>query len=385
MADSEPIDIAIVGFSGVIGKRHTSEVLRNPSTNLVALVDPAPTGPSIAASHSVPYFRSVQDLLLSSTTTGDPKPLAAIICTPNHTHVAVAKELASAGIHILLEKPLSVSAEEGRELVRYIGKKRVRLLVGHNRRFNRYVIATKKAIEQGLLGDITAVSALWMNYKPLDYFNGDSSLVWRSSKSHGGGVVLIDLVHEVDLLQHFFGPIVRVHAEKTISRRAEEDGLAVEESDRSEEGAALTLRFRSGVVGTLLVSDHVVSPHNYEATTRENPVPLSAWRDHETDAYRIFGTEASLSMPDMVLWSYGAGRKKGWLTELEREEVPVDDDPRAPFRRQLDHFVQVVRGEAEPNCSAEEALRAVLVCNVVAQALDSPSGTSRVPDLVDLE
>ncbi|EXJ77841.1 hypothetical protein A1O3_09000 [Capronia epimyces CBS 606.96] len=378
MAVSTPIDIAIVGFSGAIGKRHTAEVLSNPSTNLVALVDPSPAGPEIAASHSIQYFSSVQELLSSTNR----KPAAAIVCTTNHTHVAVAKELATAGIHILLEKPLSSSTTEGLELVRFVREKDVRLLVGHHRRFNRHIIATKRAVEEGLLGQITAVSALWANFKPADYFNSDPALAWRSSKSRGGGVAVINLVHEIDLLQYFFGPIVRVHAEKTVPRREKNEvPEAVEEHDRAEEGAALILCFRSGIVGTFLLSDHVVSPYNYEATTRENPIPLADLADEQVDVYRILGTEGSLSVPDMVRWSYGAGRKKGWQTELQKERLPVDDDARPPFQRQLDHFVQVIRENAQPRCSPTEALRAVLVCETISRALDAPGGTLEVPDV----
>lgn len=375
MGASTPLDIAIVGFSGAIGKRHVSEVVLNASTNLVALVDPAPASSTVASSLNVPYYASVGELLSSATS----RPAAAIVCTPSHTHVAVATELAAAGIHILLEKPLSTSTAEGQQLVRFVRERGVQMLVGHHRRFNRHVVATKTTIEQGSLGDITAVTGIWATYKPSAYFDADPVLAWRSSRSRGGGPVMINLVHEVDLLQHFLGPITRVHAEKSVSRRTTTG--PVDANDRAEEGAALVFRFQSGVVGTFLLSDRVVSPYSYEASTRENPVPLSALPDEQIDVYRILGTEASLSVPDMLRWSYGAGREKGWLTDLQRETVPVDDDPRPPFHRQLDHFVEVVRGEATPRCSPEEAIRAVLVCEVIKAALDSPDGVATVPDL----
>jgi predicted dehydrogenase len=359
----DPVTIAIIGFSGLIGARHTTHVLANPSTKLVALVDPSPTAAPIAASHKVPYYPTVAAMLAETT------PDAAMICTPNSTHVPVAMELASAGIHLFVEKPLCTSVAEGLELVKFAKEKGMKLLVGHHRRFNPYVIATKKAISEKKLGEVTAVSGLWTNYKPAEYFDGNERLRWRSRKSEGGGVVLINFVHEIDAMQYFFGRCVRVHAEKTISRRG--DG-----EDKAEEGVVLTLRFESGVVGVFVISDCVVSPHSFEAGTDENPMIAPATRadGEKVDCYRILGTEGTLSVPDMTFWSYGAG-KKSWENELQREKVDIDTDQRVPFERQLDHFVRVVRGTEEPRCSGVEGLRAMMVCDAVRRAIDSESGT----------
>lgn len=369
------ITIAIIGFSGLIGRRHTKHVVDSSFTSLVALVDPSPAAVELAKSYpNVPLFVSVSEMLDSPTI---PKPDAAIVCTPNQTHVPVGLELVAAGIHVLVEKPISTSIADGQKLVAEAKKHGVKVLVGHHRRFNPYVIATKKAIESGSLGDVTAVSALWTTFKPSEYFDANPALKWRSSKSQGGGVVLINFVHEIDLMHHFFGPTTRVHAEKTISRRKHAG-----EDDSVEEGVALTLRFESEVVGTFIISDHVVSPHNFEAGTGENPMLPRARRENgeEIDVYRIFGTEATLSVPDMVRWSYGSG-KRTWERELIRDKVHIDKDTRVPFERQLDHLVTVVRGEEEPSCSGEAGLRAMIVCDCVRRALESESGTVEVPSI----
>ncbi|KAJ4205336.1 hypothetical protein NW767_004130 [Fusarium falciforme] len=93
----------------------------------------------------------------------------------------------------------------------------------------------------------------------------------------GEGVILINLIHEVDLLHQIFGPIIRVHAEKTISNRGFE----------ADEGAALTFRFQSGVVGSFIVSDNLLLPYNFEAGTGENPLIPKTGQDF----YQIFSTD----------------------------------------------------------------------------------------------
>ena len=94
------IKIAITGF-GTIGPRHADAVLRNDDLKLVAVVDPVSGPASIAFKYGAKFYNSLEELLASPH-----KPDAAIICTLNHTHTAAANLLSSAGVHILIEKPL---------------------------------------------------------------------------------------------------------------------------------------------------------------------------------------------------------------------------------------------------------------------------------------
>ncbi|KAJ5689902.1 Oxidoreductase N-terminal [Penicillium macrosclerotiorum] len=350
------VKVAIVG-AGLIGPRHAHSVISNPSTELVALVDPAPTGPTTAAELKTNFYTSVAALLASPH-----KPDAAIVCTPNHTHVPVAKELLAGGVHVLLEKPVSDTLETGRSLLKFAkepAQAHLKLLVGHHRRFNPYVRATKSVLESGSLGRPIAVNGLWTLYKPDPYFAPPTD--WRASGARGGGVIPINLVHDIDLMHHFFGPIVRIQAEKILPQRPSPPHDA-------DEGAALTLRFASGVVGTFLVCDATPSPHNFETGTGENPM-IAASREG-SDFYRIFGSDASLSVPDLTRWSYDGSSEKSWSNPLSTEKIPLPDEA-APFDLQLAHFVDVIRGNAEPSCSGEEGLRALIVCKAVETAMQT--------------
>ncbi|CAG9941608.1 unnamed protein product [Clonostachys rosea f. rosea IK726] len=372
---NQNIRLAIIGFSGLIGKRHTTHVLANPSTELVATVDPSPTAPTVASSlgiEHVPLFTSIAEMLNSNV----PRPDAAIVCTPNHTHVPLATELVEAGIPVLVEKPLSNDVESGQGLVNLARSKGVPLLVGHHRRFNPYIIAAKHALESGEVGKVTAISGIWAVFKPDPYFDASPVGAWRKYKSQGGGVVLINMIHEVDNLQFLFGPIIRIHAEETLRRRTTTAGG--DDDDAAEEGAALTLRFASGVVGTFIISDAVVSPHNFEMGTGENPTMPRVRLPHgsdEIDVYRIFGTEGTLSVPDMRLWRYHEGTEKSWTSPIGYEKLAIDQDPRVPFDRQLDHFVKVVLGQDEPNCTGQQGLSALEVCEAIRSAIRSDTGT----------
>lgn len=295
---------------------------------------------------SVPFFSSIQQILETGC-----RPDAAIVCTPNSTHVPVSQELFAAGIHVLVEKPIATDLESGRQLLLAAEAAGKHLLVGHHRRFNPYVTATKRALEQGSIGRLIAISGLWATCKPDSCFLPPTD--WRA-KSGTGGPILINLIHEVDILQYLMGPIVRVHAEQALSQRGH----------AAEERAAILMRFASGVVGTFILSDATPSMHNFESGTGENPMIPQAGKD----LYRIFGSEGTLSVGDMKLSSYGDAAKS-WSNSLQEQTIPVGSE--VPFDEQVRNFVRVVQGIAEPRCTGEDCLQALVVCDAVRRALDT--------------
>jgi len=342
------ITIAVVGF-GIIGPRHADAILKNDALTLVAVVEPMPQADTVAAAekYGANFYLSLGDLLASSH-----KPDAAIVCTPNHTHVAIAKELADAGVHMIIEKPLCTDVGTGRELAAHLEEARarsgVRTVVGHHRRFSPYAVATAKAVASGSLGMIVGVNGLWSTLKPKSYFDAE----WRRTKA--GGPILINLIHDVDLLHSFLGPIVRVQADKAAPRRGFE----------AEEGAAIIFRFKSGAVGTFFICDNVASPFGWESGTGDD----ARLAHNGQDCYRIFGTDATLSVPDMTRWSYDGCAVKNWEGRMISNQLEVDTE--VAFERQLEHFVEVMRGQEEPRCTPEAGLAALIVCEAVKKSLE---------------
>ncbi|KAK5412396.1 hypothetical protein LTR06_005366 [Exophiala xenobiotica] len=342
---AELVKIAVIG-AGLIGPRHAQTVSNDPNAVLAAIVDPMQAGAELPSKLKVPYYRTIAQLLESAD-----KPDGAIICTPNHTHVAVGLQLARGGVNILVEKPISTDIKSGQELVRTAEELGVKVLVGHHRRFNSYMRAAKWALDAGKIGDPIAINGIWATYKPIDYF--DPPAEWRRTKT--GGVILINLIHEVDLLHYLLGPITKVYAEPIPHRRGFD----------ADEGAAITFRFKSGAVGSFLLSDNVPSPHNFEAGTGENPLIPRAGKDF----YRLFGSEGTLSVPDMSITSYRDSSAKSWLAPMTSEVV--DLDVKTPFELQLAHFVRVIKGQEEASCSGADGLAALVICNAVVQSVET--------------
>ncbi|EME41484.1 hypothetical protein DOTSEDRAFT_73783 [Dothistroma septosporum NZE10] len=345
MIQPASISIAIVG-SGLIGPRHAESVMGCAEATLLCLVDPRPDAVSVAEAFGVPIFGSIQVMFEQGVV-----PDAAIVCTPNDTHVSVSQDLLRAGVHVLVEKPISTDLESGRQLLRAAQAAERQLLVGHHRRFNPYVTATKRALVSNAIGTPIAVSGLWTTFKPVSYFEPPTE--WRAM-SGTGGPILINLIHDVDLLQYLMGPIARVHAEPTLSQRRH----AV------EEGAAVLLRFASGVVGTFILSDATPSVHSFESGTGENPMIAQTGKDF----YRIFGSEGTLSVGDMKLSTYGS-TEKSWSNSPQGEQILVGSE--VPFDEQVLNFTRVVKGLERPRCTGQDGLQALLVCDAVKRSIDT--------------
>lgn len=108
---SGPTKIVIVG-TGLIGPRHAQAVLQEPTAELSCIVDPNPAAQKVAQDLGTIWYASTKEMLAAGC-----RPDAAIVCTPNHTHVPVSKELLEAGIHVLVEKPISGDVESAQSMV----------------------------------------------------------------------------------------------------------------------------------------------------------------------------------------------------------------------------------------------------------------------------
>lgn len=376
LPSTTPLKLAIIG-AGLIDPRHAQTALKDPDVTLVALVDPSPAAAQLATTLGTRHYPSPAALLRHVVLPDSPlhddsdKPDAALVCTPNSTHVAVPRELLSAGIHVLCEKPLAVDVASGQSLVDHAVARQVRLLTAHHRLFNSYVVAARRILTSttaaaappgGPVGRVTAVSGLWALYKPPAYF--DPPTEWHRS-GEAAGLVLINLIHDIDALHYLLDShIVRVAAFAAPKRRTAYDAT---------EGGAILLHFANGVVATFVLSDAVVSPHAFEMGTGENPMIPHTGRD----VYRIFGTEGTLSVPDLKRSFYAEGVEKSWGSEVTEVTEKVEDwllegeMGKMPFELQMAHLVKVLRGKEEPVCTGEDGLAAVRVALVVKKALQT--------------
>jgi predicted dehydrogenase len=334
---AKPVTLAVMG-AGLIGKRHVEHILGEPSAELIAIVDPSDVGRVLAAEHGVKWFASFAGMLQTE------KPEGVVIATPNQLHLVNGLEVIAAGIPALVEKPLAVDVSEGSQLVSAADEAGVPLLTGHHRRHNPMIQKAKEIIDSGRLGKIVSVHGFCWFLKPEDYFDVE----WRKKK--GAGPVFLNLIHDVDDLRYLCGDVVSVQALESSDTRGNE----------VEDAAAILLRFKSGALGTINVSDAIVAPWSWELTAGENP----AYPHTEESCYFIGGTHGSLTVPYLDVWQNK--EKRSWTEPIERERITFED--RDPLTLQIRQFTNVIRGKEAPLVSGREGLETLKVIEAAKEA-----------------
>lgn len=335
-----PVQLAVLG-AGLIGKRHIEHINKEPEAELYAVVDPAPAGQEIASAWGVKWYPNFAAMISSG------KPDGVIIATPNQMHVTNGLEAIAANIPALIEKPLADDLVGGVRLVEAAEKAGVPILTGHHRRHNPMIQRAKAIIDEGRLGQIVTVHGFFWLMKPDDYFD----LRWR--QEIGAGPVLLNLIHDIDLLRYLCGEVEAVQAFQSNAVR----NYPVDET------TVVIVKFASGALGTMNITDTVVAPWSWEHTTGENP----DYPHTDQICYQIGGTHGSLSVPRLELWTNEA--KRGWWEPFRIERhVAADEDP---LRLQIRQFCRVIKGEEKPLVSGYEGLMTLKVMDAVKLAANS--------------
>lgn len=214
-----PQTVLVVGF-GSIGKRH-AQIIRElfPEIRLVVLRHKKSIG-------SIDQLKYVDHVVYSISEAIDLKPDFAIIANPAPFHLSVSVPLVKAGIHLLIEKPLSTNCEGIDQLVKLCKEKQVLVMIGYHLRFLPSIKFFQKELTNLTIGKIYSVHATvgqnLVTWRPgIDYRKSVSA-----QKKLGGGV-LLELSHELDYLTMLFGKFQWTSA--YISHKSELD-IDVEDS-----------------------------------------------------------------------------------------------------------------------------------------------------------
>jgi UDP-N-acetyl-2-amino-2-deoxyglucuronate dehydrogenase len=272
----------------------------------------------------------------------DPAVDAVLVLTPPDTHRAVVEQAARAGKHVLVEKPLAASLAEAQALVDTCALQGVRLAVMLQHRLRPASLALAELLADGSLGNVTSASASVRWWRPQSYYDvpGRGTLA-----RDGGGVLMTQAIHTLDLLLQFTGAPVEVRGFATTSRVHRME---------CEDTAVAILRFTNGAVATV------------DATTAAAP--------GYPECITLNGTRgsATLQAGGLHVWvEDGAG---GWR-ELRSGAThasgaganPMAFD-HAPHRAVIADFLQAIEQDREPQVSGASAL---LVQRVIGQILGS--------------
>ncbi len=166
-----------------------------------------------------------------------------ILCTPNKTHASIGIDVAKAGKHIIVEKPIDSRLEAADALIQSCRDEKVKLTCIFQHRFDPSVKILKKAIETNQLGKISFGGCYGKFYRSPGYFK--SSPGRGTWKVDGGGTVIMNAIHYIDILQHLMGPIDEVFS---YAATLGHDDIEVEDV------ATTVVKFKSGALGAVEAS-----------------------------------------------------------------------------------------------------------------------------------
>lgn len=335
-----PITRILLVGAGAIGRLHAGEITKCTFCTLSGIVDPTLQGREWAETLNIPWFATLEDALIYGP------PDAAIVATPNHTHRALALKLIDAGVVTLVEKPIASSLEDAGDIVRASEESGVSVLIGHHRRHNPIIREAKSIIEGGTLGRLTSVTIMALFNKPDEYF----SIPWR--REAGGGPILINLIHEIDLVRYLYGEIRTVQAIASNARR----GFDVEDT------ASVLMRLENDVLVTVSLSDCVSAPWSWDLQSGE----ISSYPTPPTSVTTtmVAGSNGSLSLPSLDIWSYQG--KRDWYEPLTRSTTGYFKE--SPYIAQLRNLCDVAQGRALPVVPAKEGLLTLRATLAAAEA-----------------
>ena len=320
----------IVGL-GSIGKRHLA-CLRSiePEARIVVwrqFHQDSTTVPN-GADHIVVDLESA----LSFT------PTYAIIANPASEHVKTALKLTEAGIHLLVEKPLSHNMDHVDALISICAEKGLVLMVGYVLRFNRSLRAFREHIKSGQMGRIVSFRAEVGQYLPKWRPGSDYHAGVSAQKALGGGA-LLELSHELDYVRWIFGEV------KTVSGAVRNSGLLdIDVEDIVE----LILEFESSDGASVLGSVHLDMLQRAPCRT-----------------CRVVGEHGVLEWDGLAhRVRYFDGGSGAWDILFDGQAIERND----MFIEQLRNFIHAVRANCQPMVSGQDGKAVMEVVQAARQA-----------------
>jgi predicted dehydrogenase len=310
------VRVAVVGC-GHFGRYHAQKYAALPGAELVACVDANPAAAARVAQEVGSFATARLDDVVDRID-------AASVAVPTKHHYAVGRELLEAGKHVLIEKPLAATREEGGALVE-LAEARGRILqVGHLERFNAAILALADVIREPLFVESHRLGG------------------FVAGRGTDVSIVLDLMIHDIDLIQEFIGrPLASV------------DAVGVPVLTEQDDIANARLRFEGGCTVNVTAS-------------RVSMTPQRRMRLFQHDAYIAIDFQTR----EATIARRGIGKPLPMLPGIGVEERQFE--PNDALALEVDSFLAAIAGEAPVTVSGRAGLRALDTALWITEALQRP-------------
>jgi predicted dehydrogenase len=226
------LNFAIIGC-GRIGTRHAEHIVN--TGKLVAVCDNELSKATLLSEkYGAPAFQDIDELLQKI------KEIDVVaICTPNGLHAIHSIKALKSGFNVLCEKPMALSAVDCGEMIKAAERNNRRLFVVKQNRFNPPIAAVKKAIDDGIFGEVYSIQLNCFWNRNEDYYHNS----WKGTLDLDGGTLFTQFSHFIDLLYWMFGDVRQAQA--FMNNYAHKGIIEFEDT------GVIALEFLNGVIGTI--------------------------------------------------------------------------------------------------------------------------------------
>ena len=316
------MNFGIIGY-GTIGKTHAQVIESLPGAKLTAIATRTPENAWAAGEkHGCAFYTDYREMLKRNDID------IVTICTPAALHLPMALNAAAAGKHCIVEKPIEINVERSLRMIEAFDRRGLTLSVIFQHRFDPASRAIKDAVDCGAFGKLNYGAARTVWFRDGDYYR---ATVWRGAwDGDGGGALMNQAIHSIDLLQWLMGPVEAVCGKY--------DTLYHKEIETEDIGLAL-LRFRSGALGVI------------EGMTL-------AWPGRQSEI-GVFGQLGSAGIRGDALEHYSFKSGKDPRFEALLEQGKEESSTHPSFARQYEDVIDAAEHGRPPLVTGQEGLKSV--------------------------
>ncbi len=322
-----PLGVAIIG-AGMVANTHVTALQGLPEAHITGVCGRNPaSAAAFAAKYGLRVFGSYEEALADKETS------LVSICLPPALHVDFGLKAAAAGKHLVLEKPMDISAEKARRLIREYRAKKLTLAVIFQNRFTPAARRVKKALDAGLLGRLILGDAYVKWYRSPEYY---ASNAWRGTLNvEGGGALINQAIHTIDLLQWFMGGVKSLSGmTRTSLHKIETEDLGV-----------AAVEFAGGALGVI------------EGTTAVTP--------GYKERIELHGTKGSVTLTGGLVteWKVEGCKEEDYL-DVQKVSYGATNSPAISdvnHRAQLLDVITAINEGRDPLVTGEEGLKSLQI------------------------
>jgi UDP-N-acetyl-2-amino-2-deoxyglucuronate dehydrogenase len=280
-----------------------------------------------------------------------------IICTPHPNHAEVAIKAAKAGVHVLVEKPLASSLEDCDAMINAAKENSIKIGMVSQRRFYPPVQRVKQAIDDGKIGRPILGTVNIMGWRDEAYYTSDP---WRGKwEEEGGGVLVNQAPHQIDILQWFMGPVDEIFG---YWGNLNHPYIEVEDT------AVAVIRFKNGGLGNMILSNSV-NPALYGKVHIHGENGASIGVQTDGGAMFIAGMSNIAEPPLNDLWTINGEEEMLNIWRNEDTEFFGKIDPMVFFfKKQIENFLKAIINGTKPLIDGEDGRKTVEIFTGIYRA-----------------